>query len=279
MWTVAVITMREALRRRILPVTVLAAVIFLGLYALAVRLIIRDLSAPHDALIQAVIYPQLFSLGLYFGSFIVCFLAIFAAVGTISGEVENGTMLAVVPRPIRRSSIVVGKFIGFGLMLIVYASLLFLALIGIIQGLSGYQFGAPAGALALFCLQPLVLLAVALLGTSCLSTLANGVLMLALWAVSTVGGMVEQIGWLIGSASLKTTGIVTSLIMPVDALYRKVIYLLLGASGAQNPLDAAGQLGPFGAQVEPSVWMLVYTVFYIAAAVAGAAIIFTRRDI
>lgn len=279
MWAIAAVTMREALRRRILPVTVLAAVVFLGLYGLAVRFITREMAAHPEPLVQAVIYPQLFSLGLYFGSFIVSFLAIFAAVGTVSGEIENGTMLAIAPRPVRRSSIILGKFAGFGLMLTAYAALLFLALVAIIRGLTGYDLGAPAGPLALFCLQPLVLLAVTLLGTTFLSTMANGVVMLALWAVSTVGGMIEQIGWMMDSASLKATGIITSLIMPVDAIYRKVVCLLLGSSGAQNPLAAAAQMGPFGAQAEPSLWMTVYTLLYLVAAVLAAARVFARRDI
>lgn len=279
MWAIAAVTMREALRRRILPVTVLAAVVFLGLYGLAVRFITREMAAHPDPLAQAVVYPQLFSLGLYFGSFIVSFLAIFAAVGTVSGEIENGTMLAVVPRPVRRTSIILGKYVGFGLMLAAYAALLFLALVAIIRGLTGYDLGAPAGPLALFCLQPLILLAVTLLGTTFLSTMANGVVMLALWAVSTVGGMIEQIGWMIGSESLKNTGIVASLIMPVDAVYRKVIYLLLGSSGAHNPLAAVAQMGPFGARAEPSLWMMVHTVSYLVAAVVAAAWVFARRDI
>ncbi|MDI6907689.1 MAG: hypothetical protein QMC81_09460, partial [Thermoanaerobacterales bacterium] len=76
-----------------------------------------------------------------------------------------------------------------------------------------------------------------------------------------------------------TIGILTSLIMPVDALYRKVIYLLLGSADVRNPFAAAAQMGPFGAQVEPSVWMLVYTALYLVGALGAAAWVFTRRDI
>lgn len=74
------------------------------------------------------------------------------------------------------------------------------------------------------------------------------------------------------------TGIISSLIMPVDSLYRKIVCVLL-ASTAANPVQAMSQMGPFGARAEPSVWMLVYTMVYLLGALALAVRVFSRRDI
>lgn len=268
-------TWREMLRRRVLVVTLLMVAAFLVLYGLAVRQV--ALHGSHlDPLTMAVVVPQIFSAGLYFGSFIVSFLAVFSALGAVSGEVESGTVYSLVATPVRRAEIVLGKFLGYALAMVVYAALFFLAINAIVRGYTGLSPGGQGGALALFCLQPLVLLAVTVLGSTLLPTLANGILMFMLYAVAMVGGMLEQIGWLLNVRSLQQIGIVSSLIMPVDALYRKIVYILLAPTA--NPLEALTQLGPFGARVAPSVWMLVYTIAYLFGAVALAVRNFNRRD-
>jgi len=276
-WTIAAITFKEAYRRRILPVTVLAAVLYLSLLGFAVRMLSRQFELTMDPF-KEVVFSQIFTMGLYFGSFIVSFLAVFAAVGTVSSEIENGTMLAVVPRPIRRWEIVLGKFVGFGTLLVAYAAGLFLALTVVIERIGGVDLPSQGAALVLFCFQPVILLAVTLCGTTFLSTMANGVVALALYAVTVVGGMIEQIGYLVQSTSLQITGIITSLIMPVDAIYRKTVYVLM-TSQSENPLRAVMEMGPFGAQAEPSVWMLVYAGLYTAGALGLAMYLFSRRDI
>lgn len=277
MFTIAAMTFREVIRRRMLAVTVILAVAFLGLYGLAVHFVSRDIAAHADAMTKAIVFPQLLSLGLYFGSFIVSFLAIFAAVGAVSSEIENGTMHAIVPRPVTRTEIILGKFLGYGFMLIIYAAVFFLAIYFLIQNITGLDMRGHGTALALFCLQPLVLLAVTMLGTTLLSTLANGIMMFMLYAVAVVGGMVEQIGWFVKSQSLQQIGIVSSLLMPVDSIYRKIVYILM--SPAENPTFAVTQMGPFGSQAEPSIWMLGYTVIYAIGAVVAAVYVFARKDI
>ncbi|MFZ5634117.1 MAG: hypothetical protein ACOY40_14840 [Bacillota bacterium] len=76
---------------------------------------------------------------------------------------------------------------------------------------------------------------------------------------------------------LKNAGIVSSLIMPADALYRKIVHVLLQPAG--KPLIALQQMGPFGSLAEPSLWMTVYTLAYVAAAALLAVYAFVRKDI
>ncbi|HBC94589.1 MAG TPA: ABC transporter permease [Pelotomaculum sp.] len=272
---VALLTVKEVIRRRILLVTLVLAVVFLGLYATGVYYGYRDMAA-HAGPLQGLMAAQFLALGLYFGSFIIAFLAVMAAVGAISGEIENGTIFAIVPRPVRRSEIVLGKFLGYGLVLSAFAVLFYIAVLVIIRINTGMSVPIRPGALGLFCLQPLVLLAVTLLGTTFLSTLANGVASFMLYSVGFVGGMLEQIGHLAGSQVLVKIGIFSSLVMPIDAIYRKIVYNLLSASGISY---SAYMLGPFGAGSEPSVWMLVYTGMYLLFFLAMAVRVFSRRDI
>jgi len=131
-------------------------------------------------------------------------------------------------------------------------------------------------AVGLFCLQSVILLAVTMFGTTFLSTLANGIGSFMLYAVGVVGGMMEQIGYLAKSQVLVDIGIASSLLMPADSVYRKTVYTLMSAPSASL---SSMMLGPFGSVSEPSVWMLVYTGFYIVFFLAMASLIFSRKDI
>lgn len=277
MLTMIKITIREGFSRKVLLVSLILATIFLGLYATGVHFAARDLSRHPNPAMAEVIFSQLFSFGLYFGGFIVSFLAIFSTVGTVSSEIENGVLQTIIPKPIPRYKIILGKFTGLGLFLSLYALLFYLVISLVIHYLTGLELVENCKAMALFALQPVVLLSVTLFGSTVMSTLANGVVMFMLYSVAIIGGMVEQIGWLIDNAVLQKTGIVASLIMPVDTLYRKIAHLLL--SPADNPLRALQQMGPFGSMAEPSVWMVIYSVLYIVIFIVLAIYRFSKRDI
>lgn len=271
----ALITFKETVRRRILLVTIVLAVAFLALYGTGVHYGYRDMAA-HPGPMKALLAPMLLSIGLYFGSFIIAFLAVMAAVGAISGEIENGIIHAIVPRPIRRLEIILGKFLGYGLMLSVFAAIFYVAVLLIVHLNTGLTAPIQAGAIGLFCLQPLILLAVTMFGTTFLSTLANGIAAFMLYAVGVVGGMLEQIGHFANSQVLVNIGIVSSLVMPADSIYRKIVYTLLSAPGASF---SSLIMGPFGSNTEPSVWMLGYTGLYIMGFLLFAVKTFSGRDI
>lgn len=276
MLTIAGFTFREVLRKKVLAIAVVLTAVFLALYGTALHYLAKDFVHMNPVMAK-VAASQLFSAGLYLGGFICSFLAILSGVGSISGEIENGTMYAIVPKPIRRRDIVLGKFIGYSSMLVVYAAAFFLALLGLVSWKTSLGVSGVAPALLLFCLQPLVLLSVTMWGTTVLSTLGTGIVVFMLYALATIGGMIEQIGAMMRSASLVNAGIISSLIMPADAIYRRLSYTLLASS--DNPMRALEQMGPFGSQSPPSNAMLLYTLVYMTAALAMAVRAFNRRDI
>lgn len=275
MWTIAALTFREVLRKRILLVALLLTAGFLVLFGWALSEIGRGLAQTPDQAYASVFKPQFLSVGLYLSSLIVGFLAIFSAVGAISGEVENGTLNAIVPKPIRRSEILLGKYLGYGTMLVIYAGLVFLAIVTEARVFLQYEPVSVLAGLGLYVLQPLIILAITMLGTSFLPTMANGVTMAMLLAVGIIGGVIEQIGVMIRSVTLENIGIVSSLIIPADAIYRKAVSVLV-SSGAGPMILAAG---PFGSASPPSVWMVVYALIYLLGALALAVRVFERRDI
>ncbi len=280
MLTIAILTWREGLRRKLLAAAVLLTILFLGLYGLGLYYASKEILAdtsPMSQLQREIVISQLVSVGIYFGSFIVSLLAIFSSAGTVSSEIEGGTVYAMLARPIKRVDFILGKLLGHGCLLVLFAAFFLSALSAIVYCITGFMVNGIYPALGLFCLQPLVLLSVAALGSVIFPTLANGIIVFMIYAIAVVGGIVEQFGWIINSAAMIRIGIISSLIMPADALYRKIVHILLSFSGGSS-LNFT-QMGPFGSISEPSTQMLVYTAFYIIAAVFLAACLFRRKDI
>ncbi|CEP68353.1 Uncharacterized [Moorella glycerini] len=287
----ATFTFREAWRKKVVLVAGVLTLAFLVLYGTGLHFIARDMvntanpaatATSYFAMMQSIL---LFVMGLYLASFLVAGLAILAAVGSVAGEIENGTLYTLAVRPLSRSDLLLGKFLGQAAMLVIYAALFFLALAGLVYWQTGLVIPGLVPALGLFILEPLVLLAVTMLGTTRLTTLGNGVLAFALYAIAVVGGMMEQIGALMESTAAVYTGVVTSLILPADAIYRRLVAAVVDRMPVGNGQDVPyfinpqSMLGPFGSQSTPSDWMLVYTLVYIVILLSVAVCIFNRRDV
>jgi ABC-type transport system involved in multi-copper enzyme maturation permease subunit len=277
---VAGITAREALRRRVLLAAFIMSLGFLAIYGIALHFAAKELLATGPAgmseLMRREASAQMLYMGLFPASFLVAATAVFAAAGTISSEVDSGVMHGVLSRPIRRTELVLGKFLGLAVMLAVFAAVLN----GAIIALAHWQIGAPlnnwAAGLAVLVLEPMPLLALALLGSTRLPTLANGILCIAVYAIGFIGGLIEQIGGLIQNTTMVNIGIVSSLLMPLDALHRKALSLLLPQGLLLQ--SGGGPLG-VGANTTPSVWMVVYAILYVAVVVFLATRAFRSRDL
>jgi Cu-processing system permease protein len=67
-------------------------------------------------------------------------------------------------------------------------------------------------------------------------------------------------------------GIVSRLIIPTEALWRRAIYMM------QSPLSSALQMAPFSTLSVPSTLMVVYAFIYLLAMLWLAVSAFQRRD-
>jgi Cu-processing system permease protein len=278
---VAGFTFREAWRRKMVIAALVMAGAFLALYGTGMHFAAADMASNGGAdaakeMMQRTAAAQMLSLGLFPTSFIVALTAIFASVGAISGDLDSGALYGVLARPVRRWELVVGKALGLSTMLAVFSTLV----IGALVWLAKWQMGTPLrdvpAALGLFLLEPIILVALATLGSSRLPTLANGVLCAAAYGIGIIGGVIEQIGAVIQNTTMQNLGIVSSLLMPVDAMHRKAVSLLLpGGALIDQAAAAMGQ----GGSATPSSWMVVYAVGYVVIVLALAARVFARRDL
>jgi Cu-processing system permease protein len=271
--TITWLTFHEARRRKMVLAALVMGGLFLILYGLGVGLIDRNMRNEPSSAIQMRFGHSLLTIaGLYVVHFLTVMLAIFASVDTISGEIASHTIQTLVTKPVRRWQIVLGKWLGYAAMLLLYLGLLGGGIFVVMYLLVGYTPPNPLVGLLMLMLEALVLLSLSMLGGTRLSTLTNGVLLFMLYGVAFIGAWVEQIGALLQSHAAVNIGIVTSLLMPVEALWRRASYLM------QPPIMSSIP-SPFSGTSPPSQAMVIYAALYAAAALGLAMRVFSRRDL
>jgi Cu-processing system permease protein len=273
---IARLTFHEAARRRILLAALVLGVLFLVIYGLGVYFINREeLRNPiPSSAARSEVYNFLFLAGLYVVNFLTVMMTVLTSVDTISGEIAAGTAHTIVSKPIRRWEVIIGKWLGFGLMLTLYVLLMAGGVALLVRTFGQYTPPNFLNGLSLIWLNGLLMLSVSLLGGVFLSTLANGVLVFGLFGVAFVGGWIEQFGSFFQNQSAVNIGILTSLIIPSEALWRRAAYEM------RSPLASMMGMTPFSAGTSvPSLLMTIYALGYLLIALALAIRIFGRRDL
>lgn len=271
--TIARLTLRETQRRRVLWMGLLMGLGFLTVYGLGFHFVYAELEAAGD-FDDLVFLPLFLSLaGLYATNFLVIMVSLLVSVATLSGEIESHTIDALITKPIRRAEIVLGKWLGFAIIIFFFILLLPGGVMLIVYLRSGFYLQNIIPGLSLMFLEGMVSLSVALFGGTRLSTLANAAMAFMLYGVAFVGSWIEQIGALLRNETAVDIGIFTSLLNPADSLWRKATALL-------EPRVMLGDdfVGPFAVTSQPSDAMIVYAVLYAAAFLGLALYSFSRRD-
>ncbi|MCA9917456.1 MAG: ABC transporter permease subunit [Anaerolineales bacterium] len=271
----AELTIRESQRRKVLWLALLLAVSFLTIFGLGLHLIFREIEEVGVGIEEIEIgLGVLFSAGLYVINFLVVVMGVLISVTAVSGEIDSHTIEALVTKPVRRWEIILGKWLGFAAILTAYILLLAGGLILIYRWRTGFAVpNIPAG-LGLMLLQGLLVLSITILGGTRLSTLANGVLAFMLVGIAFIGGWVEQVGSLLQNETAVDIGIITSLIMPTEILWKQALSLLQPRV-TSSPFAA----GPFVVLSQPSDLMIWYAVGYTAVLLLLSLLSFSRRDL
>lgn len=276
LFTIARLTFREASRRWILWVALLLGIFFLVIYAIGFNEIQKDLQrqASSRAFLEFnEIYNFMVMAGLYAVNFLAVMMAVLTSVDTLSGEISSGTIHTLVSKPLGRWEIVLGKWLGFAVMLLLYLLLMAGGVVMIVYLLTGYSAPSTFAGIALMAFNTLLLLSVSILGGTSLSTLANGVLVFGLYGIAFIGGWIEQFGSFLHNQTAVNIGVISSLILPSEALWKRAAHEM------QSPLVAAMGVSPFSSNSVPSPLMLVYAGLYTLATLYLAVRLFSRRDL
>lgn len=279
---IARLTFDEAFRRKMILAVLFLSAVFLALYALGFRILRDDIvrfdhqraGAPNQELPYDVQASAMVLLGLYTVNFLAGIMTIFAAVGAISSEIEGGTLHAIIPKPLARWEIIAGKYLGFFVMIAIYLSLMVGGVVLISRVIGEYTPPNLLHGLALMILVAAILLSLTMLGSTIFSTMANGVVVFMLYGMAVTGGLVEQIGNALDNDTMVNIGVLTSVMLPSDAMWKLASYVV-------QPRVAVNLLGPnpFGTAAPPSDFAVRYAILYCAVLVAGSMLVFRRRDI
>jgi ABC-type transport system involved in multi-copper enzyme maturation permease subunit len=273
-WIIARITFREAARKKILWTALLCGLGFLALFSIALHFQIGDFAARATApFVRYQILSAMLMVGLYVVDLLAVIMAILTSVDTISGEISSGTIHAIATKPISRWQIFVGKWLGFAAMTAAFVALTFGGTIGVAYVMGGVAPQHPFEGGSLVFLECLLAQTITFFFGTWFTTLTNGVLVLGLHGLAFMGGWLEQMSGFTESARLVTVGVVVSLIMPSEAIWRRAAFDM------QSPLAAALPFSPFASVSIPSNVMIGYGGIYLIVALCAALYSFHCRDL
>ncbi len=277
---IARLTLREAIRRRLLwalfGLTVLIAVLtWWGFSRIAE-------ASPITGPVQELGISQVTVALAFMFSFVLAMTAVFAGSPAIGPDIENGLLLSVLARPIRRSEVLLGRWLGLAGVLVVYALVAGWLELGAVALATGYAPLDPFIAPVYLAGEALVLLTLAVVFSTRIASVAGGAMAVVAYGLGWMAGVVGGVGEAFGNDTLRNAGTVAKLILPSDVLWR-------GAAGALTPpedvLTAGGvadaalyKFSPFSGAAPGPLW-LIWCVIWVVGMLAIGIFLLRRREL
>jgi ABC-type transport system involved in multi-copper enzyme maturation permease subunit len=276
--TIAGLTIREATRRRLVLAFAAISVILVAASAWGFSRLTGTAMLTSGEVTAAL--PTAFILFMFMFSFVVALSASAIASPAISGEVDSGVLQAIVTRPVRRSEVLLGKWLGLAVLLAAYTALVSGLEYAVVDAVSGYLAPNPAAAAAYLFAEGAALLTVVLLLSTRLPALAAGVIGVALFGISWLAGVVGALGQGFHVSALRTAGHFWQYVLPTDGLWHGAIYYLQPPGYLLERLAQGGQFAdPFYASSAPTATYLIWVVVWFALVLLAGLISFGRREL
>lgn len=281
---VARLTVQEASRRRLLLALVILTLIVVGFSAWGFNKITtvtgrNGATLPHDQV--QLISSQLLIVVTFMYSGVLALSAAVVAGPLISSEVESGLLLSVLARPVRRSEVVIGKWLGLAVLVAIYAGGSGFLEMAAVDWATGYMPPHPIELTLFVCAEGLALLSLGLLLSTRLSGITGGVIALVAWLMGWIGGVVGDIGTGLQNQAVENIGTVSRLILPTDGLWRGAVYAM-EPDAVIASLRLAGTIGranPFSAVDPPPLAFMAWVVVWFALMLGLSIWSFRTREI
>jgi len=275
-FTMARLTLHEAARKRVLLAALVLGVAFVALDAIGFHFILKGFAGQVGALAAAQkrFAITFFTLaGLYAVNFLSAMASVLLPIDTLSGEIASGVAQTLATRPIRRSEILLGKWLAYVAVLTAYLLLLAGGVLAVAATVAGYVPPRVGPGLALMVLESVALVTLSIAGGARLATVTNGMLAFGLYGLAFIGGWVEQIGALTRNTAARDVGTVASLVMPTEALWQRAAHEM------QPVVFAQLNITPFSPASVPSAAMVAWAGIWTAAVLAWALRSFAKRPL
>ncbi|HWV87856.1 MAG TPA: ABC transporter permease subunit [Capillimicrobium sp.] len=280
---IALHALRGAARRRVLLVVALLTVGFLALYALAAFQVFASLEddepfgRPISVDDRALAGGTLLGLSMFVTLFLGVVLAVFLTLDAVRGDAERGLLQPLVVRPVGRTALLLGRLAGAAGVCVPYVVVVFAISVVLTRAAGDFTPSSvviPAAALAL---GVVTIVALSLLGSTVLSSTANGIFAFMVFGAGLAAGLLGQISDALNVDSLERASSIASWALPFEALYQSGLHALTSDVGGFAAVVI--QLGPFGGAVDvsPAIWP--WAAAWTLAVLALAAFAFSRRDL
>ena len=273
-WIMAGVTFREAARKKMLWMALAAGGAFLILFATGLHFQAKDFVAHGlSPVLRREISFTMLTMGLYAVDLLAVLMTILTSIDTLSGEIASGTIQAIATKPLPRCQVLLGKWFGFLAMLSAYIAIMVIGVNAVTYAIAGVTARHLARGLSLMWMESVVLLSVSFAFATYFSTLTTGVLTLGLHGLAFLGGWIEQFGAITQTQRAINVGIIASVLMPSEALWRRAAFEM------QSPLANAMRISPFSTLSVPNLAMVFYAALYLTGALVIAIRHFSERDL
>jgi ABC-type transport system involved in multi-copper enzyme maturation permease subunit len=278
------LTMREGFRRRLLlalaGLSVVAVLLTAWGYAQLPHLgeHARQPLTTDDIHLLA---SQLLILVMFMFSFVLALAAVFAAAPSVAGELESGEALAVMARPIRRRSILLGKWLGLSIVVVVYAAVASVCEFLAVQVATGYAPPRPVEAIAYLAAVGLITLTLTIALSTRMPPVAAGIIAMLLFGLAWLAGVVAGIGQAFNDPVTAQLGTIARIVLPTDGLWRGAVFslepfeVLIGGAAAGPQIAAF----PFFASAPPPLAYLAWCLVWVAGVLGLGILSFDGRDL
>jgi ABC-2 type transport system permease protein len=278
---IATFSLRESLRRRVFLVVGLLTIGFLVLYGLGTWQLFKsvdEFEPPIDGVdAEVVAGATILGLAMFATLFLGTILAVFLTLGAVRGDAERGLLQPMLVRPLRRRTVLAGRYIAAAAVCALYVIVVFLATAVITYVFSDWWPDRTVQPALQLAVAVAILAALSLAGSVLLASTANGIAVFMLFGAGLTAGLLGQIGEALGSRTLDRVADIVSWMLPFEALYQAALSSITADTFGFTRL--AINLGPFGGAEAASPALWPWVVAYVALVGVTAAAAFARRDL
>jgi ABC-type transport system involved in multi-copper enzyme maturation permease subunit len=250
-WTIAMNTLREAVRNKLLYTLLFFAILLIGAGAVLSALSYVE----SERILQDIGFAsiRLFSVA----------IAIFVGVSLIHREVERRTVYTILSKPLSRAECLLGKYVGLVVTIWLQTAIMTACFVAVSLGTGAPMTAGYAVAFALVGVELALIVAVATFFSSFTTPMLASFFSVGIWVLGHSTRDLRDIGATSDAESVRHT----------TALFHRILPDL---ESFNFSIEAAHGL-PFGAS---DVWLPVaYGLGYIGIVLVSAVVVFDRRDL
>lgn len=277
-WVIASLTWRELVRRKLVLALLALTAVVIGVtgwgFSRVSSLHIHGHLLTHGEIQIAA--AQLLLLVMFMFSFVLALTCAFLAAPAIAGDLESGVAQGLLARPLRRSELALGRWLGLSLPIAIYTLASATLEFALVDWTTGYWPRQPIAAEAALLGEGLLLLTFTLALSTRISAITAGVIAVIAFGTMWLGGVAGAFGQVFHNAAISNIGVITHFLIPTDGLWRAAVFAMEPSSFVSEAASAVGS--PFQAASGPTAAYLAWVATWLVVVLGIALFSFESRE-